>query len=135
MKLSASRLVDEYIEALPQPQQAIADKVRATLLECIPHLDERFSFKVPFYHYYGMFAYLRAADGVVYLCFCRGKDLLEAFPQLEQKDRAIMCCVKLTQLKDLQTMEVPALIASAAEWNKEAARFKIPLLKKKDAKK
>jgi hypothetical protein len=69
MKLSASRLVDEYIEALPQPQQAIADKVRATLLESIPHLDERFSFKLPFYHYYGMFAYLRAADGVVYLCF------------------------------------------------------------------
>jgi hypothetical protein len=60
---------------------------------------------------------------------------LEAFPQLEQKDRAIMCCVRLAQLKDLQTMEVPALIASAAEWNKEAARLKIPLVRKKGVKK
>jgi hypothetical protein len=81
-----------------------------------------------------MFCYLRAADGIVYICICRGKDLKEAFPQLEQKTRAAICCVRIEKLKDIALMEVAVLMAAAAEWNKEAALQKIPMLQKKTQK-
>lgn len=131
MKNNATHLVDDYIEALPQPQQEVAEKLRELLFELVPHIEERFSFKLPFYHYHSMFCYLRAADGAVYICFCRGKDLKEAFPQLEQKERAAICCVKVESLKDFYPKEIATLITTAAEWNKEAARQKIPMVQKR----
>lgn len=120
-----------FIETLPQPQQAIAEKLRELLFEQMPGIEERFSFKLPFYHYYSMFCYLHYNKSGLHFCFCRGKDLVMAFPQLEQKGRAAIASVTLHQLKDIQLLEIPQLIVAAAEWNKEAASRKIPLVKKR----
>jgi hypothetical protein len=131
MSLTASGKVDEYIDALPEEQQRLAHKIRKLLFEAVPQIEERFSFRLPFYHYYGMFCYLHVAKGCVNLCICRGRDLLEVFPQLEQKARASIASVTLYQISDITKLEVPAIIAAAAEWNKEASLRKIPILKKK----
>lgn len=131
MKATATHQVDDYIGTLPEPQQSVAGKLREILFETVPGIEEKFSFKLPFYHWYGMFCYLRAADGVVYLCFCRGKDLRDAFPRLEQRERATICCVAVTEMKDVHRLELPQLIATAAEWNKEAKLKKIPMVQKK----
>jgi uncharacterized protein len=126
----ASRQVDAYIESLPQPQQAFAQKLRETLFEAVPGIEERFSFKVPFYHYYGMFCYLHADKQGLHFCFCRGKDLVMAFPQLEQKNRASIASVAVHQWSDFSRLEITSLISAAAEWNKEASLQKMPILQK-----
>lgn len=128
---TASRQVDDYLESLPQPQQAIAEKLRELLLELVPGIDERFSFKLPFYHYHGMFCYLHHDKSGLHLCFCRGKDLVMVFPQLDQKTRASIASVTLHTMRDIHQLEISQLITAAAEWNKEAALLKIPMIQKK----
>ena len=127
----ASRQIDAYIESLPQPQQAFAQKLRELLFELVPGIEERFSFKLPFYHYYGMFCYLHSDKQGLHFCICRGKDLVMAFPQLEQKNRASIASVTLRQWSDFSRLEITSLINAAADWNKEAFLQKIPILQKK----
>jgi hypothetical protein len=131
MTSPASRHVDAYLDALSPSQQVMAQKIRELLFELVPGVEERFSFKLPFYHYYGMFCYLHADKHGLHFCICRGKDLVMAFPQLEQKNRASIASVTLHDWSDFSKQEVTALIAAAAEWNKEAALQKIPILQKK----
>lgn len=128
---SASRQVDTYLESLPQPHQAVAEKLRELLFELVPDIEERYSFKLPFYHYYGMFCYLHYDKQGLHLCFCRGKDLVMAFSQLDQKNRASIASVTLSAMRDIHQLEISQLITAAAEWNKEAAAQKIPMLQKK----
>ncbi len=131
MNFTASRKVDEYIEALPENEQNLVQKIRKLLFATVPEIEEHYSFRLPFYHHYGMFCYIHAVKECINLCICRGKDLLEVFPQLEQKNRATIASVTLYQMSDITKLEIPALIGAAAEWNKEAALQKIPILKKK----
>ena len=132
MNFTASHKVDDYIDALPDNEQKLVHKIRKLLLTTVPEIEERFSFRLPFYHYYGMFCYLHVSRGCINLCICRGKDLLEVFPQLEQKDRASIASVTLYKTADIARLEVPLLIVAAAEWNKEASLKKIPILQKKN---
>jgi hypothetical protein len=127
---AAAQQVDAYIESLPQPQQAFAQKLRELLFELVPGIEERFSFSLPFYHYYGMFCYLHAHKNQLHFCICRGRDLTAAFPQLQQKNRASIASVTIDSRRDFASLEISTLIIAAAEWNKEAAGLKIPVLKK-----
>lgn len=131
MNFTASHKVNDYIDALTQNEQRLAHTIRKLLFATVPQIEERFSFRLPFYHHYGMFCYIHAGRECINFCVCRGKDLLELFPQLEQKARASIASVTLYQMSDTSKLEVPALITAAAEWNKEAALRKIPILKRK----
>lgn len=131
MDSATSRRVDEFIETLPQPQQAIAGRLRSLLLDLVPGIEERFRFEVPFYDYHGMFCYLHFNRAGLHLCFCRGKELLMAFPQLELKNRAAIASVTLREEKDIQQLEISHLVIAAAAWGKEAAALKIPMIKKR----
>lgn len=134
MKPNVSRQVDAFIEALPQPQQALAERLRELLFETVPQVEERYSFKLPFYHHFGMFCYLHFDKAGLHLCFCRGKDLVDAFPQLEQKGRAAIASVTVHSAADISRLELRQLLASAADWNKEAAALKMPMISRKKPK-
>lgn len=125
--------VDEYLYNLPEPQQTIAKQLRQMLFSLVPGVEERFSFKLPFYHYFGMFCYINAVPDGIDLAFCRGKDLVSEFPALEAKDRAIVATITLNSLKDIHSKEVREVIISAALWNEEAKKKKIPMVKKKNS--
>jgi hypothetical protein len=128
------KLVDDYIESLEPLQQSIAAKLRDLLLEHIDGIEERFSFKIPFYYYFGMFCYINKIPGGVAIGFCRGKDLVMAFPQLEQENRAMIALIRLYAVADIKTKEVLQVILAAAEWNREAKLQKIPMVKRKGTK-
>lgn len=130
MKSNVAHNVNNFIEALPQPEQQVANRIRELLFEYVPGIEERFSFKLPFYHYYSMFCYLHYDKGGLHLCFCRGKDLVMTFPQLQQKGRAAIASVTLKTIASIKQLEIPSLIAAAAEWNKEAALKKIPMVRR-----
>jgi hypothetical protein len=46
--------VDNYIDSLPENLQEIAEIIRKMLFHIVPDIQESFSFKVPFYKYFGM---------------------------------------------------------------------------------
>lgn len=123
--------VDEYIDNLSENQQAIAEQVRRLLFSMVPGIQEKLSFKIPFYHYFGMFCYLNAIPNGIDLGFCRGKDLTGEFPSLELKGRAIVASVSLFSVKDIKQKEVREIIVAAALWNEEAKKKKIPMVKKR----
>ncbi len=123
--------VDAYLFTLTEPQQVIANRLRKLLFELVPAIREKLSFKIPFYHYFGMFCYINAIPGGIDLGFCRGKDLATEFPHLESRNRAIVASVALYSLTDIHEKEVHAIIVAAALWNEEAKKKKIPMVKKR----
>lgn len=126
-----NRQVDQYIESLPEDKQEICSAIRQLIIENVQGVEERFSYKLPMYHYFGMFMFMNNTKEGIDVGFLRGKDLLTAFPQLENKGRAIMASVCIRNMKDITAYELPQLIIAAAAWNQEAKQLKIPMVKKK----
>jgi hypothetical protein len=124
-------LVDIYIDDLPENQKAIVTTIRHLLLELVPNIREKYSFKLPFYHYFGMFCYINKIPNGIDFCFCRGKDLMEEFPQLLLKKRAKIAGVELYSVKEIHTKAVKEIILTAAAWNKEAKQNNIPMVSKR----
>jgi hypothetical protein len=132
-----NRLVDEYIESLPDEKREIAEQLREMILTIIPNVQEKLSFKIPFYHYHGMFCYLNEVKDGIDLGLCRGKDLIDVLPQLEQGNRVMVASVIIRSKKEIQTKNIQDVLLTAANWQEEAKRLKISMIKtkKKAAKK
>lgn len=125
--------VDHYIDNLPDDLQEIAESIRSILWRTIPDIQESFSFKIPFYKYYGMFCYLTTMGkkNQLHLSFLRGKDLVAMYPQLQQKGRAMAASICFSSKKDFNKAEIQELITTAAIWQKEAHEQGQGFLKKK----
>jgi hypothetical protein len=114
------RSVDEYIAGLPEDLAEICARLREIILATVPEATEKISFKIPFYHYHGMFCYLNRVKDGIDVGFLRGRDLLDIFPQLQQGNRKIVASVIVRNKADIRTLELPEIIAAAAGWNREA---------------
>jgi hypothetical protein len=123
------RAVDEYIENLPDEKRELCQLLRELIFSMVPDVEERFSFKIPFYHYFGMFMYLNNTKEGIDVAFCRGKDLIELFPQLHIKGRAIVATVLIKKKADIYSQQLKEIILTAAAWNKEAKELKKPMVK------
>ncbi len=124
------KTVDAYIESLPDDHRIVCEKLRELIIENVPGVEEKLSFKIPFYHFYGMFMYLNTTKEGIDVAFCRGKDLTLLFPQLTQKGRAIVATVLVRHPRDISKLQIREIIVAAAAWNEEARRLKIPMVKK-----
>lgn len=126
--MRSMKKVDEYIESLPGERRMICEKLREMLFENVPDIEERLSYRVPFYHYFGMFLFFNNTRNGIDVVFCRGKDLVDEFPQLAVNNRAIMASVCVTCKEDIQRLQLRELILTAAAWNKEAKLMKLPMV-------
>ena len=126
-----NRLVDEYIESLPDEKREIAEQIREMILSLIPHVQEKLSFKIPFYHYHGMFCYINELKDGIDLGLCRGKDLVQVLPQLEQGNRVMVASVIIRTKKEIQTKNIQDVLLTAANWQEEAKRLKISMINAK----
>lgn len=129
-----NRLVDAYIESLPETKREIAEAIRELILTTVPDVEEKLSFKIPFYHYFGMFCYLNEVDEGIDVGFCRGKDLVFAWPQLDLRDRVMVASVIITSKKEIQTFQLEQLLLAASHWQAEAKQMKLPMVKTKKKK-
>jgi hypothetical protein len=126
-----NRLVDEYIESLPVEKREIAEQLREMILLLIPNVQEKLSFSIPFYHYHGMFCYLNEVKDGIDLGLCRGKDLIDVLPQLEQRKRLMVASVIIRTKKEIQTKNIQDVLLTAANWQEEAKRLKISMINTK----
>jgi uncharacterized protein len=109
-------LVDSYIDALPENQQRICGKIRDMLFAEVPGIQEKFSFKIPFYHLHGkMFCYMNKVENNIEFCITRGKELSLAFPEIIVGNRKLIGGVLLANVKDIATNNIKAIIHTAAE--------------------
>ncbi len=122
--------VDIYIDDLTEPQKQIVTKVRALIFELVPNVQEKFSYKLPFYHYFGIFCFINKIHNGIDVCFCRGQDLLPEFPELLVKKRKLVASIELFSIKDIVEKKVKEIIITAAIWNKEAKQNNISIFKK-----
>jgi uncharacterized protein YdhG (YjbR/CyaY superfamily) len=126
-----NRLVDEYIESLPAEKREIAEQLREMIISLIPNVQEKLSFNIPFYHYHGMFCYLNEVKDGIDLGLCRGKDLIDVLPQLEQGKRLMVASVIIRTKKEIQTKNIQDVLLTAANWQEEAKRLKISMINTK----
>ncbi len=42
--------VDDFLEYLPKPERAIVDALRELIFSCLPDIEERLAYNVPFYY-------------------------------------------------------------------------------------
>jgi hypothetical protein len=122
--------VDIYIDDLPSPQKQIATKVRELIFELVPNVQEKFSYKLPFYHFHGIFCFINKIPNGIDVGFCRGQDLLNEFPQLQVKQRKLVASIELFSIKQIKEKELREIITTAAIWNEEAKRNNISIFKK-----
>lgn len=127
--------VSSYIESLPEVESSIAAELRSLICTAIPQVQEKFSFKIPFYHYHGMFCYINylRKTGGIEVCFCRGKDLLLAYPQLQQNGRNMVAGISLFDMKDIKRKSVSEVLHAAAAWQVEAWQQKRSFLRNKQS--
>ncbi len=128
------KTVDAYIESLPDDRRILCEKIREVIIENVPEVQEKLSFKIPFYHFFGMFMYLNATKEGIDVAFCRGKDLTFLFPQLTQKGRAIVATVLVRDTRDIRNLQIREMVVAAAAWNEEAKRLKISMVKRTNRK-
>ena len=120
-----------YIEALPDEKREIAEAIRELIFATVLHVEERYSYKLPVYHYFGMFCFMNEVKKGIDLSFMRGKDLLYAWPLLELRNRAIVASIVITDKKQITHLNIEALLVSAAAWNREAKEMNVPMVKKR----
>jgi uncharacterized protein len=135
--MTTASKIENYIALLPEKEQEIAALIREFIWEMVPDAEERFSFKLPFYHYYGMFCYInyQKKGGGIELAFCRGKDLLLAYPELDLKNRAMIAGITFYSKKEMNAALIRNLLAEAAGWQREAKLSGKSFLTKKPGKK
>jgi uncharacterized protein len=124
------KTVDDYIDGLPPDGAVVVESLRKLIHQLVPGVQEKLSFKIPFYQFFGMFCYINRTKEGIDLGFCRGKDLVEEFPQLLLKERAIVATVCIKTKKDIVRLQVREIVVAAAIWNETAKKNKIPMVKR-----
>jgi uncharacterized protein len=106
--------VDSHIDGLTEDKKIIAVQLRSIIHALVPGVQEKFSFKIPFYHYFGMFCYINPVKDGIDLGICNGKSFADDFEHLEVKGRALIATMRLHTLKDIAAKQVKEIIATAA---------------------
>jgi hypothetical protein len=80
--------VSLFIAEQPEENRAILYRLQRIILDSAPQIEEKLSYKIPFYYYYGRLCYLNPHRHGVDIGFCRGFALANETGLLESKNRA-----------------------------------------------
>ncbi len=112
------RPIDDYFINQKEPHQSIMLYVRSVILNTLPKVEERFSYKIPFYNCYGKpMIYLNILKGKDYVdvAFVQGILLEKKFPILKNDNkRKQVRSIQLRRLEDLDQEDFCKLLHEAA---------------------
>ncbi len=110
--------VDTYFLEQKEPYQSIMLYVRELILKTLPSLQERYSYKIPFYNMGKKpMLYLNVLKGTnfVDVAFVQGVLLEAEFPELQNhNNRKQVRSIQIKQIEDLDELQFVALLNSAA---------------------
>lgn len=111
--------VDEYFISQKEPYQSIMLYVRSIILNTFPEVEERYSYKIPFYNIGKKpMLYLNILKGKDYVdvAFVQGVLLEKEFPILKNNNnRKQVRSIQLKSIKDLDQENFEALLHAAAK--------------------
>jgi hypothetical protein len=97
--------VRQFIYEQPQPQREMMTILRSWILDLGSHTQEKISYKIPYYSFYGTMCFLSPhADGVD-LGFTKGYELSNEQKMLESKGRKLVRSVTLHSVAELEENE------------------------------
>ncbi len=110
---------ESYILKHPEPYKSIMTYVRFLILTNLDHIEEKFNYGVPFYHYKKWpLVYLNVPKGrsFVDVAFVKGIELEERFPQLKDfNDRKYVRSFQVQNLEDMDEGVLISVLKAAAE--------------------
>jgi hypothetical protein len=113
------KLVDQYFLDQKEPFQSIMLYVRAVILNTLPDVTERYSYKIPFYNIGKKpMLYLNILKGKNYVdvAFVHGVFLEKDFPVLKNdNNRKQVRSIQLKSIEDLDQENFEQLLHAAAE--------------------
>lgn len=111
--------VDDYFINQKEPYQSIMLYVRDVILHALPEVEERYSYKIPFYNIGKKpMIYLNILKGKDYVdvCFVQGILLEKDFPVLKNDNkRKQVRSIQLKTLEDLDQENFTALLKAASK--------------------
>ena len=120
------RPVDAYFLEQKEPYQSIMLYVRSVILRTLPEINERYSYKVPFYNIDKKpMLYLNILKGTrfVDVAFVHGVIFEAQFPILKNyNNRKQVRSIQLERIEDLDEMQFVALLKLAADQTKNNKR-------------
>lgn len=123
MQSVAFRNMGELLTYLPEHQLVIVEKLRDLVLECIPGVEERLSFNVPFYRKYAGICFIwpgavawgsKTWEGVEF-GFQHGNLLADELNYLDRGNRKQVFSKRFFQMKDINEEVLRAYLLEAAE--------------------
>lgn len=111
------RPIDNYYFNQQEPYQSIMLYVRSVILKTLPKVEERFSYKIPFYNIGKKpMIYINVLKGTnfVDVAFVQGILLEKEFPVLKDyKNRKQVRSIQLKSIEDLDELEFVELLKAA----------------------
>ena len=110
--------VEQYLFDQKEPFQSIMLYVRSVIIKTFPEVEEKFKYKIPFYHYNKKpMCYLNILRGTNYVdvAFVQGVYLQDKFSQLkENKNRKQVRSIQVKSIKDFDESMFIELLKEAA---------------------
>lgn len=97
--------VQDYITQQRDFQKEIMSVLRMWILDLGPHTEEKISYKVPFFYFYGSLCYLNPAPDGVDLSFVQGKRLSNEQKLLEEKGRKMIASIRFHSVAEVEERE------------------------------
>jgi uncharacterized protein YdhG (YjbR/CyaY superfamily) len=97
--------VQEYIASERPSQKEMMSVLRRWILDLGPHAQEKISYKVPYFYFYGPLCYLNPAAEGVDLSFVNGKKLSNDQKLLEEKKRKTVASIRFHSLAEVEERE------------------------------
>jgi len=97
--------VRQFIYEQPQPQREMMTILRSWILDLGSHTQEKISYKIPYYSFYGTMCFLSPRVDGVDLGFTKGYELSNEQKMLESKGRKLVRSVTLHSVAELEENE------------------------------
>ena len=110
--------VEQYFINQKEPYQSIMLYVRSVILKTLPKIEEKYSYKIPFYHHNKKpMCYLNVLKGTNYVdvAFVQGVFLQDKFPQLKDyNNRHQVRSIQVKKIEDFDEFIFVDLLKEAA---------------------
>jgi uncharacterized protein YdhG (YjbR/CyaY superfamily) len=94
-----------YISVQPETQREVLTILRSWILDLGPHAQEKISYKVPFFYFYGPLCYLNPNGDGIDLSFTRGTELDDENKLLELRGRKQVKSITFYSIAEVEEHE------------------------------